>query len=97
MSDILSERVIPISEAPQHVPGRPHTATIWRWYQRGISGVKLETFLAGGKRFTTIEAIQRFILASTVARDGADPSRAPSRQRQAAIEAAEAALTAAGI
>ena len=94
---ILSERVVPISEAPQHVPGRPHTATIWRWYQRGISGIKLETFLAGGKRFTTIEAIERFILASTEARDGVRPEQTPSRRRQAAIDKAERELEAAGI
>ena len=95
--DILSEVAIPISEAPKHVPGRPHAATIWRWHQRGIRGVRLETFVCGGKRFTTAESIRRFIHASTEARDGAPVDRAPGRKREAAIDAAERELEAAGI
>ena len=97
MSDILSEAPIPISEAPKHVPGRPHGATIWRWHKRGISGVKLETILIGGRRFTSKEALARFFTATTAAKDGIVPSRVPCRRRKAAIEKAEAELERAGI
>lgn len=97
MSDILTEKPIPIGEAPKHIPGRPHAATVWRWYQHGVRGVKLETYLVGGKRFTSAGAIQRFIRQSTEAQDGPAINRAPSRQRQKQIEAADAELERAGI
>ncbi len=38
----------------------PHVSTIYRWRLRGIRGVKLETFLIGGRRYTSVEAIERF-------------------------------------
>lgn len=97
MADILTEKPIPIGDAPKHIPGRPHAATIWRWHQRGVRGVKLETYVCGGKRFTTIEAIRRFIRRTTEAKDGAPVEAAPSRQRKKQIEAAEAELDRAGI
>ncbi len=97
MVDLLAEKAIPISKAPKHVPGRPHAATIWRWHQRGVRGVKLETFVAGGRRFTTEEAIERFIHRTTAAQDGTPVESVPCRKRQAAIEKAEAELEAAGI
>lgn len=97
MSDILSETPVPISAAPKHVPGRPHAATIFRWHQRGIKGVRLETYVVGGKRYTSKEALRRFIERTTEARDGAPVEQAPSRRRQAEISKAEAELAAAGI
>jgi len=61
MIDINVEHTLPLNEAAKVVPGRPHTATIWRWWRRGVKGVKLETVVVGGRRFTSVEAIQRFI------------------------------------
>jgi len=43
------------------MPGRPHTATKWRWALRGVKGVKLETVMIGAIRFTSEEAIARFL------------------------------------
>ena len=97
MSDILSETAIPIADAPKYTPGRPHNATFWRWYTKGCWGVKLETYLCGGKRYTSKEALRRFIERTTEARDGAPVEQAPSRRRQAEISKAEAELAAAGI
>jgi hypothetical protein len=68
--EIRFEKLIPISEIPSHAPGRPHLATCWRWTNRGCRGVKLETLLIGGKRFTSLEALQRFAEATTAAADG---------------------------
>lgn len=97
MCDILTETVIPISEAPQHTPARPHSATIRRWWQKGVRGIKLETFVCGGRRFTSKEAVVRFIRATTAARNGPSTDRVLNRKRQAAIEAAEQELAEAGI
>ncbi|AMV16512.1 DUF1580 domain-containing protein [Planctomyces sp. SH-PL14] len=64
MIDLELETLIPIGEAPRHIPGRPHRATVWRWIQGGVRGVTLESVLIGGRRYTSTEAIRRFLLAS---------------------------------
>jgi hypothetical protein len=91
MIDTQTETLIPINEASGHVPGsKPHLATIWRWVQRGVRNVKLDTVLVGGKRYTSAEAIARFVEQTNAAADGPQPKRGiRSRARQRAIERAE--------
>jgi len=97
MIDLGTETVLSLNQAAKAAPGRPHLATIWRWAQRGVKGVKLETIVVGGRRFTSSEAIERFIARTTAAANGEPaPIRTP-RQRQRAIAAAEAALARDGI
>jgi hypothetical protein len=84
------------SEAAKIIPGRPHASTVWRWYRHGVRGVRLETIVVGGRRFTSHEAVQRFIARTTAARDG-QPARAACERRQQAIAKAEAELAAAGL
>ena len=98
MIDIQTETVVPIAEAPQHIPGRPSLATVWRWVLNGTRAAgKLESILIGGRRFTSVEAIQRFAQQSTAAADGdATPVRT-CKQRERAIEQAERELERAGI
>lgn len=94
--DITSETVISLAEAAQSLPGRPSITTLWRWYARGVKGIKLETAMVGGKRFTSREAVQRFSDALTGGT--AQPQKArSSKQRQAAIERAERELSENGI
>lgn len=97
--DIRNETVIPIGQAPKHFPGRPNVSSIYRWFGKGSRGAKLETIVVGAKRFTSIEAIERFIEATTRNSPGAapQPARPTSRQREAAIRRAEAELAKAGI
>lgn len=61
MIDITKERVRRLIEAVQVIPGQPHLSTVIRWSRKGVQGVKLETVLVGGRRFTSLEAIDRFI------------------------------------
>ena len=70
MIDIATEAIVSIPEAPQHLPGQPHASTIFRWGTRGVRGVLLETCLVGGRRYTSREALQRFIQATTAAAAG---------------------------
>ena len=63
MIDLRIEQLRLLSKAAADVPGRPHSSTLMRWWRRGVKGVKLETVVVGGRRFTSIEAIQRFIEA----------------------------------
>lgn len=98
MIDIQNETPVQFSDAPKHVPGRPHIATIHRWRLRGVRGVKLESALVGGKRFTTLEAIERFIDATTAAADGEPAPRAESNKaRERRLARIEAELQQAGI
>ncbi|HUG71771.1 MAG TPA: DUF1580 domain-containing protein [Pirellulaceae bacterium] len=89
MIDLQSETLVPVSQIPSHVPGRPHLATCWRWIQRGCRGVKLETILVGGRRFTSTLALQTFVERTTAAAAGTStvtastPSAARKRHKQA--------------
>jgi len=95
-----NEKLFSVPAAVELATGnRPHPATCFRWRQNGISGIRLVTLKVGGKRRTSVEAVHRFVAATTAAADGPQPS-APartSRQRQAAIDRAEAELDRAGI
>lgn len=92
-----SESLVLLSKASPHVPGRPHTSTLIRWADRGTRGVKLETVLVGGRRFTSLEALERFFAATTAAADGQDPSPRTAARRARDIATAERRLHAAGI
>ena len=92
MIDIANETVIPIAEAPKHIPGRPSLATVWRWVLNGTRAGKLESFLVGGRRFTTLQSIQRFAQQSTAAADGDTTPSLTSRQRERQISRAEAEM-----
>lgn len=91
--DIGNERAIPLTKSPKHFPGEPHVSTVFRWALRADDR-RLETFKCGGKRFTTIEAIERFI-ARCSANDGTQLRTSRARRRQ--IAQAERELTDAGI
>ena len=68
MIDVSRAELIPISDAAAEVPGRGvHRSTIYRWVIKGINGVKLESVKRGGGRFTSREAIVRFIAANSEA------------------------------
>ena len=94
----LSESIIAINKVPKELPEPPHVGTVWRWIQRGVRNIKLETAMIGGKRYTSREALQRFSDATTAAADGTSPAttshyngargtaRTP-RQRQHAVDA----------
>ena len=69
-----TSKFLPVATAIELVTGRRlHPATCWRWGTRGIDGVKLKTWMVGGRRCTTVEAVQDFICKRTVeATAGAD-------------------------
>lgn len=64
MIDHENERVIPLRDVPKFVPSRCSGkrlsyATVWRWALRRDN--PLETICTPGGRFTSIEAIGRFL------------------------------------
>ena len=97
----LSEQLLTLSAAARGLPGPSgrglHTSTIWRWSQRGVKGVRLETVLVGGVRYTSREALDRFVAATTAAADGTSSPIRTSRQRERSIAAAEKELAGGGL
>ena len=85
-ADVSVDDYIPLDQAPAHIPGRPHRATVWRWSLRGLTRkgeiVRLQTTAAGGRRFTTAAWIADFLArCNGEAPQAVSPGR---RQRQAA-------------
>jgi hypothetical protein len=100
---IQNETVIGIGEACRAFPPNGISdATIARFIQRGVKVeatgefVKLETFKIGGRRFTSKEAIARFIAAQNT--DDVPASQViTATQRRRQSEAARLALQEAGL
>ncbi len=57
----LTENMMSLKDATKYIPTRPNISTVWRWSIKGTRGVKLETILVGSQRYTTKEAISRFL------------------------------------
>jgi hypothetical protein len=95
--DIETEWLLSLSEAAKELPGRPHISTLHRWRLRGVRGVKLDTVLVGGRRFTSREALVRFTDRINSGEAKAVTGHRTVRERERAIERAERELKAAGI
>ncbi|HBE67300.1 MAG TPA: hypothetical protein DDW52_04045 [Planctomycetaceae bacterium] len=55
-------KYLQIPSAFEAVTGRrPHPSTCWRWATKGCKGTRLQTFMVGGRRLTTVEAVREFI------------------------------------
>lgn len=72
MIDIREEQLLTLPAAAREIPNRQssrgvNVSTVWRWTHHGIRGVKLETILVGGIRYTSRESLQRFFAAITAA------------------------------
>jgi hypothetical protein len=66
--DPTTEQIISFSEAARRCGNRRNSrptapSTIWRWVQKGVRGVRLESALVGGLRMTSAEALKRFFAA----------------------------------
>jgi len=72
MSEFTDEDPIPIRKSPEHFPKQPNgkkinIATVYRWVRPGatVKGgterIKLEVWKVGGRSYTTVQAIRRFI------------------------------------
>lgn len=95
MSDLLSEQRISLAGLARELEVSP--PTIWRWWKKGIRGIRLETYMQGGRRQTTREAHARFVDRTTAAANCVPPPSPTNRKREAAIARAERELAQAGI
>lgn len=101
MTGLRSEKLMTLRQAAAYFPGRSgdgvSEASTWRWVLKGLRGVKLESTKIAGTRYTSQEAIERFIAATSV--DSGPQQEAPrtQRRRQRDIAAAARQLDAAGV
>lgn len=58
---ILEESLVTLTEACRCFPVRCSRPAIERWLRRGSRGIVLESILICGKRYTSREAIDRFV------------------------------------
>jgi hypothetical protein len=90
MLDMQREHLLTLTQAAKILPGRPNLATLWRWRTKGVrNGIKLETAMSGGKRFTSLEAIKRFQERVTAAADHVPAAVTTPRQREREFQQAE--------
>ena len=65
MIDVHTESLVLPKDAARMVPGRSgrgvSRATFWRWMMQGRRGVTLESCLIGGVRYTSRQAVSRFV------------------------------------
>lgn len=101
--DYENETIITLGETCRAFPPNGASdATIARWIQRGVrvkatgEFVKLETFVSGGRRYSSREAIARFIAAQNADDDPATPAITAS-QRKRQSEAARTELARMGV
>ncbi len=94
MIDLASETLLPLGGVPALLPpgprGKPiHVATVYRWSAAGVRGAVLETVVIGGCRYTSREALSRFIDATTAA---SRPVAIQTPARRASLRRAQEAL-----
>lgn len=95
--DFDSENIITLAEACRRVPpDGVSTATMARWIQRGVRGVKLETIVIGGRRLTSVESLSRFFTAQN-ATDAPSAPVITATQRRRQSEAARTELEKMGV
>ncbi|MEO9930373.1 MULTISPECIES: DUF1580 domain-containing protein [Rhodopirellula] len=76
--DVQNEQPITLAEVPKYVPKRGgkkvHYSTVYRWTTKGARGRVLASVMVGGIRYTTIEAVRRFLDAKPAMASRADSS-----------------------
>lgn len=78
---MIDESLITLTEAARSLPNKPHVATLYRWMSRGVRGIRLRTFLVGGRRYTSREALDEFInAASQVGKQSGEVTTVPTKK-----------------
>lgn len=95
MTDLLTEDRLTFNQLAKIVGKNP--STIWRWHLSGCRGVKLESYVEGGCRYTTRQAHRRFVEGCTAAANGTSLAVRTPAQRERDIRRAETELDRLGV
>ena len=79
---ILTETVIPISKINDALPFPINPGAAQRWMRQGVGGHRLETASIGQRRFTSKEAVQRFLAAVNGAPEFSQKQARPTMPRR---------------
>lgn len=99
MIDPTTEKLLRFTELAKHKVcprsrgKRTHASTLFRWATTGSKGVRLETIRVSGRFYSTVEAMARFLIASTEASEAAAPVQ-PAQHRQSHRDAEKRARAA---
>lgn len=88
MAELLDEDLTPFAAGIRTLPGRPHVSTGYRFITKGCRGVRLESILVGGRRFTSRQALRRFVTAVTAASSNLAPAIEASTDVDPSVEQA---------
>lgn len=92
------EPLFPLAKAVERATGhRPHLSTILRWCGRGVRGTVLESWMVGGRRLTSVEAVNRFVSRRSETASTGGPTADANRRVRAAHKAALKELESEGI
>jgi hypothetical protein len=87
--DDFQDSPLSLSEAAAICPGQPNVATLWRWCLKGCRGIRLNSYVIGGRRFTDRASIEEFRQLTTAAAEArlrnplpAPAVAAPRRRKQ---------------
>lgn len=68
-SKLHGEQLIAIPDVPDFLPTRRgkklHISTVYRWVLKGARGKVLDSAMLGGIRYTSLEALERFLGTTT--------------------------------
>lgn len=68
-NQLAGERLLSLPDVPDYLPRRHgkklHLSTVHRWVRKGARGKVLDSMLVGGVRYTSLEALERFLGTST--------------------------------
>ncbi len=93
MSDEHRESYFLLTAGRERIASHPSPATLYRWALKGVRGIKLETVMMGGRRYTSDEAVDRFFARLSRPQMASTPSPSKLRVEQIVRAARKAAAT----
>ena len=93
MIEVATEQLVHVRAVPRILPRQPngkrvHISAVYRWMSRGVRGVRLEFVMVGGRRYTSVEALQRFAERLTGSASAQPVREVTPRRRKREIERA---------
>jgi len=80
--ELANETLVPLAKLSEHYPvpmSRPSSERAWR---RGRFGIRLETIFLNGRRYTSVEAIERYVTRTQRTGDEIHSAPVPSMSRR---------------
>jgi len=86
MIDLETEKPVSPKDVCRMLPGRTGNgvslSTVFRWMLKGCQGQKLESLIVGGVRYTSREAVERFVARLNGRENGHSSRRRADQTRE---------------